>query len=51
MEIIGPDRIMYSVDYPYYDNKGVKDFIENAQISQVDKEKIAYKNVEKLLKL
>ncbi len=51
METMGADRIMYSVDYPYYPNEGARDFLENAPISQADKEKIAYGNAEKLFKI
>ncbi len=51
MEMMGADRIIYSVDYPYYPNEGARDFLENAPISQENKEKIAYKNAEKLFKL
>ncbi len=51
MEMMGADRIMYSVDYPYYPNEGARAFLENAPISQQDKEKIAHGNAEKLFKL
>ncbi len=51
LTMMGADRILYSVDYPYYLNKGAREFLENAPISQEDKEKIAHGNAEKLLKL
>ncbi len=51
LQTIGADRIIYSVDYPYYSNKGAREFLENAPISQTDKEKIAHINAEKLFKL
>ncbi len=51
IEIMGADRILYSADYPYYSNKGARDFIEKAPISAKDKEKIAPGNAEKLFKL
>lgn len=51
MEMMGSDRIMYSADYPYYPNEGAREFLENAPISQEDKEKIAHGNAEKLFKL
>ena len=50
-QVMGADRIMYSVDYPYISNDGVREFLENAPISNEDKEKIAHGNAEKLLKL
>ncbi len=51
MDILGADRIMYSADYPYYPNEGAREFLENAPISQQDKEKIAHGNAEKLFKI
>lgn len=51
LEMMGADRIMYSVDYPYYPNEGARAFLENAPISQQDKEKIAHKNAERLFGL
>lgn len=51
LEMVGADRIMYSVDYPYVGNEGARAFLENAPISQADIEKIAYRNADKLLNL
>jgi len=51
LEVMGEDRIMYSIDFPFYENKGARAFLENAPISQEAKEKIAHGNAEKLLKL
>ncbi|MCY1271715.1 Amidohydrolase [compost metagenome] len=51
LETMGADRIMFSVDYPYYPNEGARTFLENAPISQQDKEKIAHKNAERLFGL
>lgn len=51
LDTIGVDRILYSVDYPYIGNEGAREFLENAPISQADKEKIAHGNAERLLKL
>jgi predicted TIM-barrel fold metal-dependent hydrolase len=51
IQMVGVDRIMYSVDYPWVGNEGARDFLENAPITQADKEKIAHRNVEKLLNL
>jgi len=41
-QVVGADRIMYAVDYPYINNQGARAFLENAPISQEDKEKIAH---------
>ena len=51
LQIMGADRIMYSVDYPYIMGEQARAFLENAPISPADKEKIAHGNAEKLLKL
>ncbi|WP_211746176.1 amidohydrolase family protein [Paenibacillus sp. Marseille-Q4541] len=51
MDIMGADRIMYSVDYPFIKNEEARAFLENAPISDLDKEKIAYSNAKQLLKL
>ncbi len=51
IETMGVDRIIYSADYPYYPNEGAREFLENAPISQEDKEKIAHGNAERLFKI
>ncbi|MFE7083637.1 amidohydrolase family protein [Priestia megaterium] len=51
LQVMGADRLMYSVDYPYVGNEGARAFLENAPISPADKEKIAHGNAERLLKL
>ncbi|MCS2159048.1 amidohydrolase family protein [Scandinavium sp. H11S7] len=50
-QVVGADRIMYAVDYPYLNNQGARAFLENAPISLSDKEKIAHGNAEKLFNL
>lgn len=47
-ELLGADRIIFSVDFPFIKNENAKSFIENAPISQIEKEQIAFKNAEKL---
>ena len=51
MQVLGAERILYSVDYPFQDGGQARAFLENAPISPADKEKIAHGNAEKLLKL
>lgn len=51
LQVVGADRIIYSVDYPYLHNRGAREFLENAPICQADKEKIAHGNAEKLFNL
>ena len=43
--------MLFSVDYPYQPTKTGVEFIEAAPISEADKEKVFYRNAEKLLKL
>ena len=50
-KVLGADRIMYAIDYPYLTNTGARDFLERLPISQEDKEKIAHRNAENLLRL
>jgi uncharacterized protein len=50
LHAIGIDRILFSVDYPYSDNRACKRFLENLPISPDDKEKVAHLNAERLLK-
>ncbi len=51
LQIIGADRIIFSVDYPYSSNQQGRAFLDGASISSDDKEKITHLNVERLLKL
>jgi hypothetical protein len=51
LQIVGADRIMYSVDYPYIAGEQARTFLETAPISPSDKEKIAHGNAEQVLKL
>jgi predicted TIM-barrel fold metal-dependent hydrolase len=50
-KVIGADRIIYAIDYPYLTMTGARAFLEQLNISQEDKEKIAYRNAEILLRL
>jgi predicted TIM-barrel fold metal-dependent hydrolase len=50
-KVLGVDRILYSVDYPYLTLTGTRQFLESLPISQADKEKIAHGNAEALLGL
>ena len=50
-EVIGVDRILYSVDYPFLTNTGARRFLETLPISQEDKSKIGHRNAESLLRI
>lgn len=47
-EVLGADRIIHSADYPFILNDDVLAFIENAPITDNEKELIAYKNAERI---
>lgn len=49
--VLGVDRVMFSVDYPYASNAEGAEFIRSAPISDVDRAKIAHLNAERLLGL
>lgn len=51
INVLGADRILYAVDYPFIGNERASGFLEDSPLSQEDREKIAYKNAELLLKL
>lgn len=50
-KVVGADRIIYAIDYPYLTMTGARTFLEQLNISQEDKEKIAHRNAERLLRL
>ena len=50
-EVLGAERILYSVDYPYLTNTGAREFLERLPASQEDRERIAHGNAEALLGL
>jgi hypothetical protein len=49
--ILGADRILYSIDYPYLTMDGARRFLEALPISQAEKDMIAHGNAERLLGL
>ena len=49
--VVGADRIIFSVDYPFSQNAPGRAFLDTAPISPADREKIAHGNVERLLHL
>jgi uncharacterized protein len=51
LQIMGADRIIFSVDYPFSSNQQGRAFLDNASISPADKEKISHLNAERLLGL
>jgi uncharacterized protein len=51
--VVGADRILFSVDYPFRNpsDGGARRFLEQAPISLADKRKIGYRNAARLLRL
>jgi predicted TIM-barrel fold metal-dependent hydrolase len=50
LDVVGPERVMFATDYPYVNvpDGGSRKFLEQAQISSADREKIASGNWERL---
>ncbi|MFE6886812.1 amidohydrolase family protein [Streptomyces sp. NPDC057694] len=48
-DVLGTDRMIYSVDYPFVGNEGARDFLENCDLSPDAKLDIAHRNAERLL--
>ncbi len=51
MQVMGADRILFAVDYPFSTNEQGRAFLDHAAISPADKEKISHLNAERLLRL
>lgn len=51
LAVVGADRIMFSVDYPYASNEQGRAFLDKLSLSPVDFEKLTHENAERLLKL
>jgi predicted TIM-barrel fold metal-dependent hydrolase len=51
LEVVGADRILFSVDYPFSPNSEGRDFLNALPVGPQDKEKIAHRNADRLLKL
>lgn len=49
-KVMGADRIIYAVDYPYLTHTGAREFLQGLAISELDREKIAYKNAQALFR-
>ena len=49
--VIGADRIIWSVDYPYLTMDGTREFLGKLPVSEQDREKITHLNAESLFTL
>jgi predicted TIM-barrel fold metal-dependent hydrolase len=48
---LGADQILFAIDWPYEANKTGMEFLRALSISDADKQKIAHRNAERLLRL
>ncbi|MFZ1018041.1 MAG: amidohydrolase family protein, partial [Candidatus Cybelea sp.] len=48
---LGDDRVLFSVDYPYEEAKEASDWIDRAPIGRQQREKICYRNAQRVLRL
>jgi predicted TIM-barrel fold metal-dependent hydrolase len=51
LQVVGANRILFSVDYPFSPNAEGRDFLDSLPVSPEDLEKIAHRNADRLLKL
>jgi predicted TIM-barrel fold metal-dependent hydrolase len=51
LSVLGADRILFSVDYPYLSNQAARTLLDTAPLSSADREKIAHGNADRVLHL
>jgi len=51
LEVMGVDRVLFSVDYPYSLNLEGRALLDAVPLSDAEKKKISYQNAERLFKL
>ena len=51
LDLLGVDRIMFAIDYPFESSPESVAFLDSAPISPSDREKIAYRNAERVFKI
>ncbi|QMS57655.1 amidohydrolase family protein [Kocuria varians] len=51
LEMVGAERMLFSVDYPFIPHDGARAFLEAADLTDEDREKFAHGNAERLLGL
>ncbi|MEJ0035471.1 MAG: amidohydrolase family protein [Gammaproteobacteria bacterium] len=51
IKVLGADNIMWAVDYPYQETVEATQWLNDAPISESDKEKIFHKNAERIFKI
>jgi len=51
LEVLGPDNVMFAIDYPYQETFEAVKFMNTAPLPQAHLEKVAYGNAEKLFRI
>jgi uncharacterized protein len=51
LAVFGPDRVLFSIDYPYSSNRTGRDFLDSLKMPPAELEKFAHGNADRLLKL
>lgn len=51
IDMLGIDNVMFSVDWPYESNKVAVKFLNDAPLTDKEKEKLSFQNAERLLRL
>ena len=49
LEVMGSDRVLFAVDYPYQRNADAAAFVEGADLSDADRELVCHGNAERIL--
>lgn len=49
VDVLGTDRMIYSVDYPFVGHEGARAFLEGADLTDEAKHDVAHRNAERLL--
>ena len=50
-QVLGPDRLLFSIDYPFSPNTQGRAFLDALEINPSDKAKLSHRNAERLLHL
>jgi 5-carboxyvanillate decarboxylase len=51
LEILGPDNIMWAIDYPYQDSREAVEFMNRAPITEEVRAKIFHRNAERVFRI
>jgi predicted TIM-barrel fold metal-dependent hydrolase len=51
LQVVGVDRLLYSVDYPYRSNISGAEFLKKVDLAPDDLQRVAAGNAERILKL